>query len=665
VLAFLPWLALAVAQVLDSWFLCDDAFICFRYARNLIEGHGLVFNRGERVEGYTQLAWVLEIAALWGWLGIRPEHGSLLLSVAFTLGTGFLTLRLAHATPLPQLRRVATWLAAGLLAINASFGAWTTSGMETRQFTFLVLAGLVLFTNGRMAWGSLALGLATLTRPEGALVAIVCIAWHLSRSFARGSLTMRTLLAAAGPVLVLAGAQLVLRLLYYDDWLPNTWHAKHVRPWYEAGSRYLLSATVDTGLYLQVPLAMLAAWVLRNSVRGRLHLLSLLCVLPHAAYCAHIGGDFFEYRFLDFYWPLLAIACADAIVWLARGRRAVAVALGAVIIAYCACLQISMVWLSRDLDTRAETAYLHVELSASTAPWLRWLPGGLELAAISNRARFHNVRHLVGQRVREHVVFGRQRQRDWSPYERLERGLLPRDAVAATNAVGAMPFYLADLTVIDQLGLCDRVIARAPVVTPNSERILAHDRRPPLGYLEQRGVNIDVKPPAASCAAALGAAPFALRFAEQLWMPFDSPDPAWVERAFGHLDLARRAPLTLAGCSNGVSVVQRTATLVWSSPADAGLDYRAASSFGQGPIKLLGREVPLSDDLLLQITLGEQMPGWFRGYAGRLDALGTATVQIEVPEIEWLRGRTMHTVFLSLRDGAIVSVSSPMWFEIR
>jgi len=61
----LPWLALAVVQIRDAWFLCDDAFICFRYARNLIEGHGLVWNRGERVEGYTQLAWVLEIAALW------------------------------------------------------------------------------------------------------------------------------------------------------------------------------------------------------------------------------------------------------------------------------------------------------------------------------------------------------------------------------------------------------------------------------------------------------------------------------------------------------------------------------------------------------------------------------------------------------------------------
>lgn len=664
-LAFLPWLALAVAQVLDAWFLCDDAFICFRYARNLIEGHGLVFNRGERVEGYTQLAWVLEIAALWGWLGIRPEHASLVLSVAFTLGTAFWTLRLAHATPLAQMRWVATWLAAGLLAVNASFGAWTTSGMETRQFTFLAVAGLGLFSSDRTAWGSLALGLATWTRPEGALLALVCIGWHLAASRACGSRISRNLLAAAGPVVVLVVAMFAFRLLYYGDWLPNTYHAKHIRPWYEAGSRYLLSATLDTGLYLQLPLTLLAVCVFRKTARGSLHLLALLCVVPHAAYCAHIGGDFFEYRFLDFYWPLLAIASADAIVWLARGRRLVAVGLGAVIIAYCASVQSSMVWLSRDLDTREQTAHLYVELNAATAPWLGWLPGGLELAAISNRARFDNVRHLVGQRVREHVVFGRQRQRDWSPYERLPRGLLPRDAVAATNAAGAMPFYLADLTVIDQLGLCDRVIARSPVTTPNRERILAHDRRPPPGYLEQRGVNIDVKPAAASSAAAFAAAPFAVRFDDDLWMPFDSPDPAWVERAFVGRDLVRRAPLTLSTSSDGVSVAQRTATLVWSSVADAGLAYRAASSFGPGPSKLLGREIPLSADVLLQITLGDQLPAVFRGYAGRLDARGRATVQIEVPEIDWLRGRTVHTVFMSLRDGAIVSVSAPMWFEIR
>ncbi len=34
-------------------FVQDDAFISFRYARHLVEGHGLVWNPGERVEGYT------------------------------------------------------------------------------------------------------------------------------------------------------------------------------------------------------------------------------------------------------------------------------------------------------------------------------------------------------------------------------------------------------------------------------------------------------------------------------------------------------------------------------------------------------------------------------------------------------------------------------------
>ena len=40
----------------------DDAFISFRYARNFAEGHGIVFNPGERVEGYTNFLWVVILA---------------------------------------------------------------------------------------------------------------------------------------------------------------------------------------------------------------------------------------------------------------------------------------------------------------------------------------------------------------------------------------------------------------------------------------------------------------------------------------------------------------------------------------------------------------------------------------------------------------------------
>ena len=43
--------------VLD--FTQDDAYISYRYVENFIEGHGLVFNIGERVEGYTNFLWMM------------------------------------------------------------------------------------------------------------------------------------------------------------------------------------------------------------------------------------------------------------------------------------------------------------------------------------------------------------------------------------------------------------------------------------------------------------------------------------------------------------------------------------------------------------------------------------------------------------------------------
>ena len=48
----------AVAWALHLGWLADDAFISFRYSRNWANGEGLVYNAGERVEGYTNFLWV-------------------------------------------------------------------------------------------------------------------------------------------------------------------------------------------------------------------------------------------------------------------------------------------------------------------------------------------------------------------------------------------------------------------------------------------------------------------------------------------------------------------------------------------------------------------------------------------------------------------------------
>src|SRR5258706_3941841 len=42
----------------------DDSFITFRYAQNALEGHGLVFNAGERYYGSTAMGYAALLAAI-------------------------------------------------------------------------------------------------------------------------------------------------------------------------------------------------------------------------------------------------------------------------------------------------------------------------------------------------------------------------------------------------------------------------------------------------------------------------------------------------------------------------------------------------------------------------------------------------------------------------
>ncbi|HEY3874828.1 MAG TPA: hypothetical protein VGM92_05095, partial [Candidatus Kapabacteria bacterium] len=44
-------------RAIDLRWICDDAFITMRYVKNFVDGNGLVYNIGERVEGYTHFLW--------------------------------------------------------------------------------------------------------------------------------------------------------------------------------------------------------------------------------------------------------------------------------------------------------------------------------------------------------------------------------------------------------------------------------------------------------------------------------------------------------------------------------------------------------------------------------------------------------------------------------
>ena len=116
----------------------------------------------------------------------------------------------------------------------------------------------------------------------------------------------------------------------------------------------------------------------------------------------------------------------------------------------------------------------------------------------------------------------------------MERGVIPSDGMMISRNVplGTASYFLPDLKFMDYLGLTDAVIARNPVPYPNSRRNMAHDRRPPPGYLAERGVNFFVRPAAASLEEALERAVYAVQVGPDLWMPFDAPDLEWVAERF-------------------------------------------------------------------------------------------------------------------------------------
>ncbi len=559
----IPLFLAGLWYALDLLFVCDDAYISFRYVRSLVDGHGLVFNRGEYVEGYTNFLWVLELAALW-MVGWHPVDASVALSLLATVGTGIFLVLIALRTPHHEWRWPIAWMALALWVSNRSVAVWATSGLETRQFTFFLVAAAWAIARWREGWrfvaiASLWLGLAEYTRPEALMIGPLMLGWYGLDALREGRLDRRGVLAAALPFGGLVLSQLLFRIVYYGEILPNTYYAKSVRPWWEAGWTFLGVLTLEHALYLLVPLAVVGTWA-RLSRDDTSAAIPWMFGLPIALHLARMGGDHFEFRTFDELWPFIDVLAAEGIVGLAlivaRAQPRVAPAVAAVLFGattlYATSLQRAHTRLASELSGRKQTATMFVEITPEVAPEVFWLPGMGLMVPTYNEWQSWCIEHWIGTRHREHQEFARMRVDMYGGYERfVGRDLFPEDAVAAEISVGVLPFVLPDLTVIDTKGLTDHTVARTPVERTNDRRHMAHDRQATPEYLAERGVNIDVMPMRPNRAAALRLAPYAIELAHEMWMPFTSPDHEWVLRAFADRGLVVRDGVPSAPSKGG------------------------------------------------------------------------------------------------------------------
>jgi arabinofuranosyltransferase len=295
----------------------DDAYISFRYAQNFVAGHGLVFNAGERVEGYTNFLWTI-ILAIFMQLGFEPSPVAIGLGALFSLATlwlvyRFLSLTALRDSPVPIIAVLS-------LAVDGSFALWAVSGMETSMFAFLVLAALTSYLweweNEKPGFLSgVLLALAAMTRPDGVLVlGVVVIHQALARLVVQRKLLTSADVARMGAFLGLYLPYFLWRYYYYGFLLPNTFYAKvtvrNSEAQHRRGLRHL-GAFVNVHLGWLLPLLILVPLLKRKFSFWLTILLALVVV--HVSYVVYVGGDWSVGRFFVPVLPAVYILAATGL----------------------------------------------------------------------------------------------------------------------------------------------------------------------------------------------------------------------------------------------------------------------------------------------------------------------------------------------------------------
>jgi len=193
----------------------DDSFITFRYATNMAEGMGLVYNIGDKVLGTTTPLWAI-LLSLFHFVGLDIVTFSQILGILFDAATCCLLFSMITTNK----SDAGLWAAIIWMVYPYSISA-AISGMETSLFVFLNIHTLFLISKRNYnPWLRLSAPLATLTRPEGVIILII----SLYDLYVNDAKRVRSL--ALSMIIPLAWASFAT--LYFGSPIPHSIMAKRI-----------------------------------------------------------------------------------------------------------------------------------------------------------------------------------------------------------------------------------------------------------------------------------------------------------------------------------------------------------------------------------------------------------------------------------------------------
>ncbi len=308
----IPALSFAAVGLISVWqkkFVTDDGYIYFRYIDNFaLHKIGLVFNAGEKVEGFTGPLWVLFLS------GLRYVFQSASLNQIISI-VGMIAALAAFLLMIRTNRAVLQYscpesfdtlfdfsLPLVLSISTAVITDFFTSGLETPLLMlFAAFTADQILLPKKNVWRVGALcALGPLVRPECLLVSGMLMLHYL---LFIGSGVRLLKIAALFAVTNLCA--LLLRIWYYAALLPNTYYAKAGSGLYlSQGLKYLhdLNRAYHSDIVLLSLLLLILVFrftamgaATRRLFPNRIFL--LLVMLVYGLYVVAVGGDFMHGRF--------------------------------------------------------------------------------------------------------------------------------------------------------------------------------------------------------------------------------------------------------------------------------------------------------------------------------------------------------------------------------
>jgi len=452
----------------------DDAYITFRYAENLVNGHGLAFNPGERVEGYTSFGQLL--------LMTPAAMLSKSITLTWAKALGVLAWALLVMLVWRHIRRDLgdrlmdrpEYFAIFFLSLCSPGVIWAWSGMETTLFAMMWFAAFAAhlgeYEKNLPPWRSALLTfLAALLHPEGILMAVVLgPAWLIP--FDRKKATRALVYGAIA--FGLFGLYWIWRWQYFDQFMPNTYAAKvgGFGGLLKSGGRYLLQFFYSGLIPLFLIYLLIRQWSdRRNWPRWLVIALSLVGIL--ALYVVWIGGDYFPFQ--RFLLPAYAF-CVVAIWRLWTDRRALIAA-------------------RRDETGQAPSPPPPViHGGEADEPARVKLPGHPMMWAMVVSLALAFWTNIIPGNMMQHKLL--QAAVDEFAYAGLTvRSNTPESARIATIPIGALG-YFSKRPIVDLMGLTDKEVAKQKVKT--GAGIVGHEKYDYQRLLTEQRPDVIVQLPA-------------------------------------------------------------------------------------------------------------------------------------------------------------------------